>query len=125
THDLGVVAEMCDKVAVMYAGQIVEEASIEPIFDAPAHPYTSGLLEAIPSTSNDGAQFRPIPGAPPDLARLPQGCRFAPRCRYRQAICQTTPPPRVAVSPAHSARCHFAGDFKKNEPEPAIAGRTS
>jgi oligopeptide/dipeptide ABC transporter ATP-binding protein len=114
THDLGVVAEMCDKVAVMYAGRIVEEASIEPLFDNPGHPYTSGLLEAIPNASRDGAHFRPIPGSPPDLARLPRGCRFAPRCRYRQDICVSTPPPMIQIARGHDALCHFAGDYQKN-----------
>ncbi len=121
THDLGVVAEMCDKVAVMYAGRIVEEASIEPIFDNPGHPYTSGLLDAIPNAGSDGAPFRPIPGSPPDLARLPQGCRFAPRCRYRQEICVSTPPPMVQIAPAHKALCHFAGKYAQNLVEPTAA----
>lgn len=119
THDLGVVAEMCDKVAVMYAGQIVEEATIDPIFDAPGHPYTSGLLEAIPSTGSEGGSFRPIPGSPPDLAHLPRACRFAPRCRYRREICTTTPPPRMAITSEHHALCHFAGDYRKNLEESA------
>lgn len=112
THDLGVVAEMCDRVAVMYAGRIVEEADIEPLFDQPGHPYTSGLLEAIPNAGRDGAPFRPIPGSPPDLARLPFGCRFAPRCRYRQEICIAQPPPMIELTPGHLALCHFAGDFR-------------
>lgn len=114
THDLGVVAEMCDKVAVMYAGRIVEEANIEPLFDAPGHPYTNGLLEAIPNAGGDGTPFRPIPGAPPDLAHLPHGCRFAPRCRYRREICTTTPPPMIEIAPGHEALCHFAGNYQKN-----------
>ena len=122
THDLGVVAEMCDKVAVMYAGRIVEEADIDPLFDHPGHPYTNGLLEAIPNAIRDGAPFRPIPGSPPDLARLPAGCRFAPRCRYRQEICRTTPPPMVQISPGHDALCHFAGDYEKNLAPPVAAG---
>jgi oligopeptide/dipeptide ABC transporter ATP-binding protein len=121
THDLGVVAEMCDKVAVMYAGRIVEEASIEPLFDDPGHPYTSGLLEAIPNAARDGAPFRPIPGSPPDLARPPAGCRFAPRCRYRQDVCVSTPPPMVQIAPGHDALCHFAGKYQQNLVEP-IAG---
>jgi oligopeptide/dipeptide ABC transporter ATP-binding protein len=121
THDLGVVAEMCDKVAVMYAGRIVEEASIEPLFDDPGHPYTSGLLEAIPNAARDGAPFRPIPGSPPDLARLPTGCRFAPRCRYRQDVCVSTPPPMVQIAPGHDALCHFAGKYQQNLVQP-IAG---
>jgi len=123
THDLGVVAEMCDKVAVMYAGRIVEEASIEPIFDDPGHPYTSGLLEAIPNAGSDSAPFRPIPGSPPDLARLPQGCRFAPRCRYRQEICVSTPPPMVQIAPGHDALCHFAGEYQNNLAEPEAVSR--
>ncbi len=124
THDLGVVAEMCDKVAVMYAGRIVEEASAEPLFDDPGHPYTSGLLEAIPNAGSDGAPFRPIPGSPPDLARLPQGCRFAPRCRYRQEICVSTSPPLVEIAPGHDALCHFAGTYRASLTETA-AGAAS
>jgi oligopeptide/dipeptide ABC transporter ATP-binding protein len=123
THDLGVVAEMCDKVAVMYAGRIVEEASIEPIFDNPGHPYTNGLLEAIPNAGSDGAPFRPIPGSPPDLARLPNGCRFAPRCRYRREICISTPPPMVQIALGHDALCHFAGAYKKNLVESEAVSR--
>jgi oligopeptide/dipeptide ABC transporter ATP-binding protein len=114
THDLGVVAEMCDKVAVMYAGRIVEEANIESLFDHPGHPYTNGLLEAIPNAGRDGAPFRPIAGSPPDLTRLPHGCRFAPRCRYRQEICTSTPPPMVKFADGHEALCHFAGDYERN-----------
>lgn len=121
THDLGVVAEMCDKVAVMYAGQIVEEADIEPLFDAPGHPYTAGLLEAIPNTERGGVAFRPIPGSPPDLARLPQGCRFAPRCRYRQEICISTPPPKIAIEHGHDALCHFAGTYRQHIDDPSIS----
>ena len=124
THDLGVVAEMCDKVAVMYAGRIVEEASAKPLFDDPGHPYTSGLLEAIPNAGSDGAPFRPIPGSPPDLARLPQGCRFAPRCRYRQEICVSTSPTLVEIAPGHDALCHFAGTYRANLTETA-AGAAS
>ena len=114
THDLGVVAEMCDTVAVMYAGRIVEKARVEPLFDDPGHPYTSGLLEAIPNAGNGDTPFRPIPGAPPDLAHLPYGCRFAPRCRYRREICITTPPPNIEIAPGHSALCHFAGNYREN-----------
>jgi oligopeptide/dipeptide ABC transporter ATP-binding protein len=122
THDLGVVAEMCDKVAVMYAGRIVEEASIEPLFDNPGHPYTNGLLEAIPNAGRDGAPFRPIPGSPPDLGDLPAGCRFAPRCRYRQEICLTTAPPMVPIASGHEALCHFAGDYQRNLAEVVTGG---
>lgn len=121
THDLGVVAEMCDRVAVMYAGRIVEQAAIETLFDHPGHPYTSGLMEAIPNAGRDGAPFRPIPGSPPDLSRLPVGCRFAPRCRYRQEICRATPPPMIEIGPDHGALCHFAGIYEQNESQTAGA----
>jgi oligopeptide/dipeptide ABC transporter ATP-binding protein len=109
THDLGVVAEMCDTVAVMYAGRIVEQAPVETLFDDPEHPYTIGLMNAIPRPDLAESAPRPIEGAPPDMIRPPSGCRFHPRCVYRDAICATLEPPIAALSPVHRSACHFAG----------------
>ncbi len=107
THNLGVVAEMCDDVAVMYAGQIVEEAPVERIFAAPAHPYTRALFAAIPRMDRDGQELSAIPGRVPPLDAMPAGCRFAPRCPQRQQGCER-PQVLAPVEPAHVARCHVA-----------------
>jgi oligopeptide transport system ATP-binding protein len=105
THDLGVVAETCKNVLVMYAGNLVEYASAQRIFDAPKHPYTMGLLESLPRL-DDKARTRlvPIEGQPPNLLRLPAGCSFAPRCRYRMPICDQ-PVPLYDFGGGHVARC--------------------
>jgi len=92
THDLGVVAQTCDRVAVMYAGRIVEEAPIARIFKAPAHPYTVALLDSIPRGSRAAHPLHPIAGMPPDPAQKPPGCPFAPRCPRRSPVCETTFP---------------------------------
>jgi oligopeptide transport system ATP-binding protein len=108
THDLGVVAEMCDRVMVMYAGQIVEEGSVEQIFRAPQHPYTIGLLESLPQLHADRAQrLKSIPGQPPDLAALPAGCPFADRCPHVMEVCRKQAPVRVQVAPGQFSRCHL------------------
>lgn len=108
THDLGVVAEMCERVAVMYAGRIVEQAPIEDLFDRPQHPYTLGLLNAIPRPELGGVAPRPIEGSPPDMAHPPSGCPFHPRCPYREPVCVEQFPPMRIVGDAHLAACHFA-----------------
>jgi peptide/nickel transport system ATP-binding protein len=92
THDLGVVAQVCDRVAVMYAGQLVEVATTEQIFSHPAHPYTEALLRAVPGTGEPGAELTVIPGQVPDLAAPPVGCRFAPRCPFATEECSIRPP---------------------------------
>ena len=90
THDLGVIAELCEKVEVMYGGLIMEEAPIDALFEQPSHPYTLGLLESMPSIRQDKAErLIPIPGSPPDMTNPPAGCPFAPRCRYARNICAT------------------------------------
>src|SRR5205823_4079480 len=110
THDLGVVAEMCDRVLVMYAGKIVEEASVEQLFRAPRHPYTIGLLESLPQLNADrAARLKSIPGQPPDLAHLPAGCAFADRCPSVMDVCRTTEPPVIETEPGQTARCHLFG----------------
>jgi oligopeptide/dipeptide ABC transporter ATP-binding protein len=109
THDLGVVAEMCDSVAVMYAGQIVEQAPVETLFDDPAHPYTAGLMAAIPRADDPDAAPQPIAGSPPDMARPPAGCRFHPRCPWAQPVCATDVPALREIAPNHRSACHFAG----------------
>ena len=110
THDLGVVAEMCDRVAVMYAGRIVERAPIDVLFDDPEHPYTLGLMNAIPHLDLPDVAPQPIEGTPPDMAHLPAGCPFHPRCPYRQPICVSDVPAMRQLSPRHAAACHFAGE---------------
>jgi oligopeptide/dipeptide ABC transporter ATP-binding protein len=119
THDLGVVAGHADRVAVMYAGRIVEEGPMRRIFDAPAHPYTQGLLESIPGRPPQrgsriggpggapGQKLRAIEGSVPNLAKLPPGCAFAPRCPYRFELCPTAPPPPYDVGPGQRARCYL------------------
>jgi peptide/nickel transport system ATP-binding protein len=106
SHDLGVVAENADRVAVMYAGRIVEEAPVRSIFKNPGHPYTAGLLRSLPRRSGNGrARLEAIDGTVPDLARLPQGCAFAPRCPLRFEPCDSVPP-LVEVAPGHRAACY-------------------
>jgi oligopeptide/dipeptide ABC transporter ATP-binding protein len=106
THDLGVVAGYADRVAVMYAGRIVEEGPMRQIFESPKHPYTQGLLESIPGGAA-GQKLRAIEGAVPNLAKLPSGCAFAPRCPYRFELCPTEPPPAYDVAPDQRARCYL------------------
>ncbi|MCL4862213.1 MAG: ABC transporter ATP-binding protein [Caldilineaceae bacterium] len=107
THDMGVIAEMCDSVAVMYAGQIVEYAAVETLFDNPLHPYTEGLLAAIPVLGEHKETLAVIPGSVPNLINLPPGCKFAPRCPYARDLCTQEAPPLVEVEPGHQARCYM------------------
>src|SRR5215204_4072024 len=109
THDLGVVAEMCDSVAVMYAGRVVEHAPVETLFADPEHPYTVGLMNAIPRAELADVPPKPIEGSPPDLLRPPSGCRFHPRCPYVEEICRQVDPPLIFLAPDHQSACHFAG----------------
>jgi oligopeptide/dipeptide ABC transporter ATP-binding protein len=109
THDLGVVAEMCDRVAVMYAGSIAEQAEANEIFERPKHPYTQGLWGAIPLIDQEKESLAVIPGTVPDLGRLPQGCKFHPRCPHRFEPCDGERPPMMEVSPGHHAACYLYG----------------
>ncbi|AXG05856.1 ABC transporter ATP-binding protein [Haloplanus rubicundus] len=106
SHDLGVVAEFCDRALVMYAGQAVESASVDDLFYRPQHPYTAGLLSAVPRIGDDRDRLRTIPGSTPDLAAPPPGCRFHPRCPYAEDACTKRDPPLVAVDgDDHRAAC--------------------
>lgn len=109
THDLGVVAEMCDRVAVMYAGRIVEEASVTDLFQSPAHPYTQALIASTPVLGQAEKDLQPIPGSVPNLINLPEGCKFAPRCRARVEneldICTEEEPELKLAGPNHKVRC--------------------
>jgi len=103
THNMGVVAEMADRVLVMYAGKIVEQASVDDIFETPAHPYTRGLLDSIPSIDDERERLRTIPGMLPNPAALPPGCRFAPRCFWRIPACAAGTPPLDPAGPGYGA----------------------
>jgi oligopeptide transport system ATP-binding protein len=108
THDLGVVADVADKISVMYAGRIVEKAQVGEIYARPAHPYTKGLLESIPRVDLKGQDLSAIRGLPPSLTRIPPGCEFNPRCPYAQQVCRDKRPPLYEVVPGRFSACHFA-----------------
>jgi peptide/nickel transport system ATP-binding protein len=108
THDLGVVAEMADRVAVMYAGRIVEEAPVHALFESPAHPYTRGLIDSIPGGAR-GSRLRAIQGSVPPLGALPPGCVFTPRCPDRFDPCPTAHPGVTAVGASHTVKCYLHG----------------
>jgi len=105
THDFGIVARMCDRVAVMYAGRIVESGPVRAIFRAPGHPYTAALMASVPRMDASIERLPSIEGQPPALHRLPDGCRFAPRCGYADDRCRREYPPAFPVGPAHDASC--------------------
>jgi peptide/nickel transport system ATP-binding protein len=105
THSMGVVAAIADRVAVMYAGAIVEIGPISRIFAEPVHPYTEGLLRSIPRPDRDTEELDPIPGAVPSIDKMPQGCRFAPRCALKTERCDVDDPSLIEVAPNHSAAC--------------------
>jgi oligopeptide/dipeptide ABC transporter ATP-binding protein len=111
THNLGIVARMCDRVAVMYAGRIVEIGPLRAIFTAPAHPYTRALLASVPRLGARSDRLTAIEGQPPDLATLPPGCAYAPRCPLAMDRCRTEAPPEVGVGAEHATRCwlHVTG----------------
>ena len=107
THDLGVVAGVADKIAVMYAGRIVEDADVLTLYGSPAHPYTEGLLASMPRVDSKGEELYAIKGLPPSLMNLPPGCNFNPRCPYKKELCLQEVPPRHEVTPGHGSACHF------------------
>ncbi|MFM1651108.1 ABC transporter ATP-binding protein [Brevibacillus sp. B_LB10_24] len=104
THDLGVVAEMCDRVIVMYAGQVVEEADVQSLFEDPKHPYTIGLMNSIPDLKDEREYLETIPGSVPLTHQMPKGCRFAPRCSKAMPVCHEQPPELLALDD-HKCRC--------------------
>ncbi len=107
THDMGVIANMCRRVAVMYAGHILEQSDVEALFATPAHPYTRGLLDSLPSLGRKQQRLGCIPGQPPRLSQLPPGCPFAPRCNRAADVCRREMPPLAAHAPDRTVRCFF------------------
>jgi peptide/nickel transport system ATP-binding protein len=124
SHDLGVLAETCDRIAVMYAGRIVETGSVDEVFAAPQHPYTKLLLDSLPVIGGDRGVGIAIPGAPPDPGDPPPGCRFRPRCPYSAERCDVDPPLRE-VRPGQLAACHYAPWEKWPDPVAAAGGEVS
>ena len=110
THDLGVVAEFCERVIVMYTGRVVEEARVKDLFANPAHPYTRGLLKSLPGLAGEGTRLPTIAGMVPPITNLPQGCKFNPRCPDVMPICLGKEPARMIVGDGHDARCYLHGD---------------
>jgi oligopeptide/dipeptide ABC transporter ATP-binding protein len=119
THDLGVVARVADQVAVMYAGQIVETASVQDIFQRPAHPYTMGLQAARPPADESlRRKLEPIAGSPPDLFRPPVGCAYHARCPWAMRVCEAHDPPLWPLEPEHGSRCWLHHEYaSKRRPE--------
>lgn len=117
THDLGVVAETCENVAVIYAGEIVESGSVEDVFDHPTHPYTLGLFDSVPKLNEDSKRLNPIPGLTPDPSNLPEGCKFHPRCKFATEECSKKEAPNVEISPGHFCRCFRGFGNHKEEGE--------
>jgi oligopeptide/dipeptide ABC transporter ATP-binding protein len=105
THDFGVVARMCDRVAVMYAGRIVETGPVREVFDNPSHPYTQALIASVPKMKQMEARLHTIEGQPPALSDLPEGCRFEPRCPHAEARCRAAYPETFELAAEHSASC--------------------
>ena len=125
THDLGVVADVADQIAVMYAGRIVEEAGAFELYAQPGHPYTKGLLDSIPRLDQKGETLSAIGGLPPNLMNIPPGCPFNPRCHYAQDICRVDPPPPLReVAPGRHAACHFAELLLAHSPELEVTQTT-
>ncbi|SDP18129.1 oligopeptide transport system ATP-binding protein [Actinopolyspora xinjiangensis] len=115
THDLGVVAEVADRIAVMYAGRVVEESDAESLYERPAHPYTEGLMESIPRLDQKGEQLASIKGLPPNLANIPEGCPFHPRCHRATDECRRKVPELLELRPGRYSACHFAEELISSE----------
>ena len=123
THDLGLIAELADRVLVMYAGRIVEDTDVYTLFSAPRHPYTLGLMESRPQLTGIDAPLRPIPGQPPNLITRPEGCAFAPRCflaQERERCDSELPALRALDGAAHRAACHFSEELASLESSEAF-----
>ena len=113
THDLGIIAEMADEVAVMYASKVVESAAVGELFSHPLHPYTYSLFASRPKPGQTkSTRLTSIPGTVPSPRNFPPGCKFHPRCPFRQPVCETDEPSLREINPGHFARCHFAGELK-------------
>jgi len=106
THNLGIIAEVCDRLAIMYAGMVVEEGSVEQVFEFPLHPYTRGLLKSVPKITKEKSPLTYVPGGVPSLINPPPGCRFHPRCSYATDLCKRSPPELVEVEPGHKVACY-------------------
>ncbi len=125
THDLGVVADVADRIAVMYAGRIVEQADAFELYAQPAHPYTKGLLDSIPRLDQKGETLSAIGGLPPNLTNIPPGCPFNPRCHYSKDICRVDPPPPLREVARHRlAACHFSELLLTHSPELEVTQTT-
>ena len=125
THDLGVVADVADRIAVMYAGRIVEQADAFELYAQPGHPYTKGLLESIPRLDQKGETLSAIGGLPPNLTNIPPGCPFNPRCHYAKDICRVDPPPPLRdVAPGRLAACHFSELLLAHSPKLEVTQTT-
>ena len=126
THDLGVVAEVADRVVVMYGGEVVERATVTELFDAPHHPYTEGLMSAMPRLDRNTERLVTIPGVVPPSTAWPSGCRFRDRCMYAWDRCEKEHPPLYTVGEAHESRCHLAVEpLRRNEAHRARVGVVS
>jgi oligopeptide/dipeptide ABC transporter ATP-binding protein len=120
SHDMDVIAQVCDRVAVMYAGEIVELGPTRDVLRAPSHPYTAALLASLPRLTGPRQRLATLPGGPPQLTTLPTGCRFAPRCPIAEPVCATAPPLQTGP-PGRATRCHFPADSRL---APALTGET-
>jgi peptide/nickel transport system ATP-binding protein len=127
TQDLGVVAEMADRVAVMYAGQVVEETDVRSLFKAPHHPYTRGLMDAVPLLEGKRERLKVIPGTVPPATDWPQGCRFHERCEHAWELCIAEAPALFPVGDGHVSRCHLAHEpeRRKTRHPAVVAGEPS
>jgi oligopeptide/dipeptide ABC transporter ATP-binding protein len=124
THDLGVVAEMCDEVAVMYAGRIVEKAGVQELFKSPKHPYTWGLLESLPTLTRE--RLQPIEGQPPSITEIPVGCSFEPRCSKRMAVCTTKFPLAAQEGPNQQVCCYlYPGSYHPDQQQDQMPPATT
>ena len=122
THDLGIVAELCDEVSVIYAGRIVEHGTLEEVFDRTLHPYTTGLFGSLPNMEDRSARLKPIKGLMPDPSNLPEGCAFCPRCEHVMECCIKERPTRTWVSDTHFVECHLLNRAKLNGKEASVHG---
>ena len=111
THDISVIAQTCDELAIMYAGKIVELSSVSNMYESPLHPYTDALINSFPNIKEEKRHLNSIPGNPPDLINPPEGCNFNPRCNYAKEICRTEEPQLKQIDNDHSVACHFSEEM--------------